>query len=480
MQPAPLPKEDGGHLVAKRNKKSADAGFFHIKIDQKGNDSMAQFGQPLEEAELNKLSNSLHKEPNAEVLTRTITHNGIDAAAFDPQAAVRLDPVFSLELETGKVTNQKRSGRCWLFSAANMLRHQFAKQYKVKNFELSEKYLFFWDKIERANIFYDRVIATANRPLSDREVGFYFEMPDDDGGQWDMAAALVEKYGVVPVSAYPETANSEDTSALAATLNRKLRQDGLQLRQLIAEEKSDVEIIAAKENMLAAIYKITAYALGEPPMQFDLTYRDDDKQYHRVTDLTPQQFYQDYIDMDLSEYVTVTNSPDKPLNQLYRLPSEENVVGGRQIQFLNVEMDVLEQVALAQLQDGQAVWFGNDVMQQMDRKRGYLDSSLYRYSELFGVELQMTKAQRLETHEAEVSHAMTLTGADVVADKVTKWKVENSWGAKNGEDGYFTMSADWMNDFVYEVVVNKKYLTDTQRELLTKAPVELPAWDSLA
>lgn len=442
---------------------------------------MAQFGQPLEPSELKQLSEQLHADSNSEVLTRTITHNGIDAAAFDPQAAVRLDPVFSLELKTGKVTNQKRSGRCWLFSAANMLRHQFAHQNKVKNFELSEKYLFFWDKIERANIFYDRLIATASRPLSDREVSFYFDMPDDDGGQWDMAAALVEKYGVIPASAYPETANSEDTSALATTLNRKLRQDGLVLRQLITAEASDTEIISAKETMLAAIYKITAYSLGEPPVKFDLTYRDDDQQFHRVTDLTPLDFYHDYIDMDLKDYVVVTNSPDKSLDQLYRLPSEENVVGGQQIQFLNVKMAELNRVALAQLQDGQAVWFGNDVMQQMDRKRGYLDSQLYRYSDLFGVNLQMSKAQRLETHEAAVSHAMTLTGADVTEDnQVTKWKVENSWGAKNGEDGYFTMSADWMNDFVYEVVVNKKYLTANQRELLKMAPVELPAWDSLA
>lgn len=441
---------------------------------------MMEFGQPLTMEDIRQLHAGLTEDPQHAVLTRTITHNGVNAAAFDPQAAVRLDPQFSLELKTGKVTNQKRSGRCWLFSTTNMLRHQFADQYHVKDFELSEKYLFFWDKIERANIFYDRMIATASRPVDDREVSFYFSMPDDDGGQWDMAVALVEKYGVVPVSAYPETANSEDTSALAAVLNRKLRQDGLQLRQLVADGASDEEINGAKQAMLAAIYKLTAYSLGEPPVEFDLTYRDDKQEFHRLKQLTPLQFYREYFEMDLTDYVVVTNSPDKPLDQLYSLPSEDNVVDGHPIQFLNVAMPVLEQTALAQLKDGQTVWFGNDVVQQMDRQKGYLDSNLYRYSDLFGVDMQMEKADRLRSGEAAVSHAMTLTGADVDGQTVTKWKVENSWGAKNGADGYFTMSPDWMRDYVYEVVVNKKYLTTAQRELLEQAPIELPAWDSLA
>ena len=382
------------------------------------------------------------EDQQAAVLTRAVTKNGIKAASFDNQAASRLDRTFSVEVPTGKVSNQKRSGRCWEFSLLNTLRHKFATKYHVKDFELSENYLFFWDKIERANIFYRNVEQTARQPISDRLVQFLFTNPGQDGGQWAMAAGLVEKYGVVPASVMPETYNTENTTEFQEVLSRKLRKDGLKLRQLVMDGAGEAELQSLEKSMLQEVYRMAAYSFGEPPTTFDLEYRDDEQQYHRTADLTPQDFYQNYFETDLDDYVVVTNSPDKPLNQLYSLPDEDNIIGGKPIEFLNVDMGVLTNVAVQQLQAGETIWFGNDVLRQMDREQGYLDAHLFESAKLFGINGHMTKAQRLLTGEGEVSHAMTLTGVDLVDQTPTKWKVENSWGAKVGEKGYFVMSQD--------------------------------------
>ena len=434
----------------------------------------------LTSADLAAFHADLVKQPAHEVISRAVRQNGVLAAAKDPEAQVRLNRTFSLELPTGKVSNQKHSGRCWLFSTLNTLRHQFAAKYHVKDFELSQSYLFFWDKIERANIFYDHILQTADRPASDREVSFYLARPGEDGGQWAMGASLVQKYGVVPTSAMPESFNTNDTTGFAAALDLKLRKDALTLRQLVADHATDAQIAAARHQALSEVYRMAVYSIGEPPTTFDLEYKDDQQHYHRDADLTPQDFFNRYFDVDLDDYVVLSNSPDKPFNQRYALPSQDNVVGGQHITFLNLPMADLKRATIAQLQSGETVWFGNDVLQQMSRQQGFLDSHLYRTADLFGVDLTLTKAQRLEYHEAEVSHAMTFTGVDLVADQPTRWKVENSWGEKNGDKGYFVMTDDWMDDFVYEVVVHKKFLTPEQQQLLMLTPRTLPAWDSLS
>jgi len=439
----------------------------------------SQQAHVLSPAETADLHADLQQQPAHDVISRAVIKNGVLAAAEDPQATVRLDRTFSVELDTGKVSNQKHSGRCWLFSTLNTIRHQFAAKYGVKDFELSQSYLFFWDRIERANMFYNNILRTADRPLDDREVAFFLQRPDDDGGQWAMGAALVQKYGVVPASVMPESFNTTDTTGIGSALNLKLRKDALTLRKLVADGASEEQIAATRAAALKEVYRMAAYAFGEPPTTFDLEYKDDKHHYHRDAGLTPQDFFDKYFDIDLDDYVVLSNSPDKPFDRLYSLPSQDNIVGGKHITMLNEPMADLKQAAIAQLQDGDTVWFGNDVLQQMSRERGFLDSHLYQISDLFGVDLGLTKAQRLATGEAEVSHAMTLTGVDLVADEPTRWKVENSWGEKNGDKGYFVMTDDWMDDFVYEVVVHKRYLTAGQQALLTTEPEPLPAWDSL-
>lgn len=434
---------------------------------------------PLTQDDFLAFHQDLEGQPAADVISRAVMNNGVNAASQDPQAQTRLNRTFSVEVPTGAVTNQKQSGRCWEFSLLNTLRHQFATTHKVKDFELSQNYLFFWDKVERANMFYQHIIETADRPADDREVTFYLKMAGGDGGQWAMAAALVQKYGVVPSYAMPETYNTEHTSAFATTLALKMRRDAVVLRDMVAQQATDADLAAERHAMVSEVYRMAAYSFGEPPTSFDLEYTDDDKKTHREPGLTPQGFFKTQFAVDLDDYVVVTNSPDKPLNKLYRLASQENIVGGKQIQFLNVDMDVLKKTAIQQLQDGETIWFGNDVLQQMSREQGFLDANLYRKAELFGIDLTLSKAKRFEYHEAEVTHAMTLTGVNLVDGQPNRWKVENSWGEKNGEKGYFVMTDDWMDQFVYEVVVHKKYLTDAQQAILKDKPIELAPWDAL-
>lgn len=438
-------------------------------------------GQPeeLSQDQIKQFHQDFVSRETASVISRAVMKNGIKASSEDPSALTRLNRVFSVELDTGKVSNQKHSGRCWLFATLNTLRHQFAAEYQVKDFELSQNYLFFWDRVERANTFLQNILNTAYSDIKDREVSFYLGMAAGDGGQWNMAASLIEKYGLVPTYAMPETYNTNNTTEVDDVMNLKLRKDALELRTLVSQGADRQNIENAKLEMISEIYRIAAYAFGEPPVSFDLEYRDDDKKYHRVPQMMPKTFYQDYFTLQLKDYVVLTNAPDHEYDKLFALPSQDNVAGGMPIEFLNVPIKYLKQAAIDQLNDGEAVWFGNDVLQQMDRKRGLLDSQLYHRDELLGLDLSMSKAQRLETGQAEVTHAMTLTGVDLVDDQPRRWKVENSWGETNGEKGYFVMTDQWFEDYTYEVVVNRKYLTKQQQQVADSQPEKLAPWDSL-
>ena len=430
--------------------------------------------------ELEKFSADFNKNPENKVIARSAQRSGVLEASYNDRVQSELTRVFSTELDTDNVTNQKHSGRCWLFATLNVLRHEFGKKYKAKDFTFSQAYNFFWDKIERANMFYNRILDSADMPLDSRQVKSDLDFAGADGGQFQMAAALVEKYGVVPSYAMPETFNTNDTTGFATALGDKLKKDALVLRHLKQYGKDD-EIEKTREKFLSEVYQMTAIAVGEPPKKFDLEYRDDDKKYHLEKDLTPLEFLHKYMgDVDFDDYVVLTNAPDHEYGKLYGLPAEDNVSGSLRIKLLNVPMEYLTAASIAQLKDGEAVWFGNDVLRQMDRKTGYLDTNLYKLDDLFGVDLKMSKADRLKTGVGEVSHAMTLVGVDEDNGEVRQWKVENSWGDKSGAKGYYVMNNEWFNDYVYEIVVHKKYLTDKQKELAEGPITDLPAWDSLA
>ncbi|MCQ2557450.1 MAG: C1 family peptidase [Ligilactobacillus sp.] len=437
------------------------------------------------EISLNQLKDfqaQLEARPEHSVVERTVTKNGIFKSAADYRAEVNMDPVFSIDLDTGDVANQKQSGRCWMFAALNTMRHQMKDNFRVaKDFELSQSYTFFWDKLEKSNYFYENVLKTADLPTSDRKVAWLMTTPQQDGGQWDMFMAIVEKYGVVPKSVMPESFSSSASREFNATLNLKLRKDAVELRELVAAGTSEADIQARKEKMLAEVYRMAAYSFGEPPTKFDFEYRDTDNNYHLDRDLTPQEFFKKYVGWNLDDYVSIINAPtaDKPYNHMYTVEMLGNVVNGRPVRHLNVDMDTFRKISIAQLKAGESVWFGSDVGQESDRQKGILDTNLYHKDELFGVDLSMSKAERLDYAQSLMTHAMVLTGVDLVDDKPTKWKVENSWGDKVGNNGFFVMSDDWMEEFCYQVVVNKKYLPQELQEVLKEEPKVLAPWDPM-
>jgi len=418
---------------------------------------------------------------DAKVIQRSVSHQGILATSADFASDVDMSPVFSIDLNTGKVANQKQSGRCWMFAALNTMRHHLADLFNLSNFELSQNYTNFWDKFEKANYFYENVLATADQPRTSRKVAFLMETPQQDGGQWDMLCAIIEKYGIAPKSVMPETYNSSKSSELNSVLNTKLRKDAITLRKLVSNNATDAEIAKTRQEMLADDYKILSYSLGEPVQKFDFEYRDDDKQFHADRGLTPKSFYDKYIGWNLDDYVSIINSPtdDKPYNKTYTVEMLGNVVGGRQVKHLNVTMDNFKDLAIKQLKDGQSVWFGCDVGKSSERQKGIMDVNYYKKDELLDVDLSMSKAERLDYGESLMTHAMVITGVDLVEGKPTKWKVENSWGEKVGTKGYFVMSDAWMEEYCYQVVVNKKYLSEDLLKAQSENPALLAPWDPM-
>lgn len=414
-------------------------------------------------------------------LQRSVVKNGISASAQNQAAEVNNVPVFSVDLATGKVANQKQSGRCWMFAALNTFRHKMINSFNLKDFELSQNYTFFWDKYEKSNYFYENIIATADQELDSRKVAFLLATPQQDGGQWDMIVSIFQKYGVVPKTVMPESSNSSNSRDLNNYLNKKLRKDAVTLRELIHNDKTIEEVQAAKERMLGEIYNFLAISLGTPPETFDFEYRDEEKNYHLDQGLTPQSFYEKYVGVDLDDYVSVINAPtaDKPYNKTYTVEMLGNVVGSKAVKYINVDMTTFKKLAAAQLEQGESVWFGCDVGQSSTRDSGIMSLDAYEMNDLFDIDFTMTKAERLDFGESLMTHAMVLTGVDLIDGVSTKWKVENSWGEKVGDKGFFVMSDAWMDEYTYQIVVRKELLSQELQEVWKQEPIMLAPWDPM-
>ncbi|WP_251865800.1 aminopeptidase C [Enterococcus malodoratus] len=424
---------------------------------------------------------AFEKNSKQVALQRSVVKNGIRASAENIQTHVENTPVFSIDFATGKVANQKQSGRCWMFAALNTFRHKMLTTFQLKDFELSQNYTFFWDKYEKANYFYENILKTAEQPTSSREVAFLLQTPQQDGGQWDMIVSLFQKYGVVPKSVMPESSNSSNSRDLNNYLNKLLRKHAVLLRQMAAEEATDEEIRANREAMLQEVYNLLAISLGTPPDNFDFEYRDDEKNYHLDQALTPQSFYEKYVGVNLDDYVSIINAPteDKPFMKSYTVDMLGNVVGDKPVKYLNLEMDEFKALAVRQLEQGESVWFGCDVGQSSTRDSGIMALDAYDVDDLFDVDLTMTKAERLDYGESMMTHAMVLTGVDLIDDQAKKWKVENSWGEKVGEKGFFVMSDEWMDEYTYQIVVRKEFLTQEQLAAFDAEPTVLAPWDPM-
>ena len=436
----------------------------------------------LEQDFTDKLYAAYEANPKFAAMENAISHNGLLASLEKRSAAVENTPVFSLDLTKDKVSDQKASGRCWMFAALNTFRHKMIAGFQLEDFELSQAHTFFWDKYEKSNWFLEQVIATADQELTSRKVKFLLDTPQQDGGQWDMVVALFEKYGVVPKSVYPESISSSNSRELNQILNKLLRQDAQILRELRAEGAESAELQTKKEELLQEVFNFLAMNLGLPPRQFDFSYRDKDNHFHSESGLTPLTFYQKYVDLKLDDYVSIINAPtaDKPYGRSYTVEMLGNVVGSKPVRYLNVEMGRLKELAITQMKAGETVWFGSDVGQSSNRKAGVMAEGMHDFTASMDIRLTQDKAGRLDYSESLMTHAMVLTGVDLDENgKAKKWKVENSWGEKVGNKGYFVASDAWMGEYTYQIVVRKEFLTAAELAAYEAEPLVLAPWDPM-
>lgn len=370
-----------------------------------------------------------------------------------------------------------------MFAALNTMRFEVIRKYKLsRDFELPQAYLFFYDKLEKSNYFLENVLETLDEPANGRLVSFLLQAPVGDGGQWDMLCNLVRKYGVVPKTAYPESVASSGSREMDAYLTEKLREDACILRKHYAAGADLADLRGEKEGMLEEIYRLLCICLGKPPKSFDFEYRDTDNVFHRDAGLTPQSFYAKYVGLVLDDYVSLINAPtaDKPFGCSYTVRFLGNVKEGKPVRYLNLEIGELKKAAIAQLKDGEPVWFGCDVGKRSERSDGILDLDVYGLEDLLDTQFTMTKAERLDYGQSLMTHAMVFQGVNLDDNgQPDRWRVENSWGKDSGKGGYYVMTDRWFDEYMYQVVVNKKYLTDEQLSAYNADPIELEPWDPM-
>ncbi|MDD3806408.1 MAG: C1 family peptidase [Candidatus Marinimicrobia bacterium] len=431
---------------------------------------------------INQCRKKVNEDPSSNVIRNSIIENGIDKTVLNHSSRVKNVFTFSHEIPTGKITNQEKSGRCWIFAALNTFRYYIAQKIYVKDFELSQNYLLFWDKFEKSNYFLETIIETCHEPIDSRIIMWLLKNPIQDGGQWDMLSALVDKYGLVPKYVMPETFNSRNTTRMNHLLTLKLRASAFYLRQMADVQKASEEVLRSeKRHILEEIYSMLVSFLGIPPNHFDFEYRDDDNNYHEDRGLTPLMFYNYYLENKPSEYLSIINAPtaDKPFMKTYTVQYLGNVFGGRPVTYLNVDIETLKKLVLVQLKEGEPVWFGCDVGQFSDRESGIMDTELFRYEDALGISFDLDKAGRLDYGESMLTHAMVFTGVHCVDDKPVRWKVENSWSEKSGEKGFFVMTNRWFKEYNYQVVIHKKYLSPELLEAAKQTPIVLKPWDPM-
>ena len=416
------------------------------------------------------------------VAMNAATYNGVQKVARDVNALKNEPFAFNVDIKNGDVTNQKQSGRCWMFASMNVLRNIVIKKFNLENFELSQSYTLFWDKLERCNYYMEAVIEKANEPLEDRVMDYLMSDLLSDGGQWDMFVNIVKKYGLVPKYAYPESQTSSATVQLNKYLCKIMRKYTTELREKVQNEGVE-KARELKEEVLKDVYNVLTSTLGEIPEKFDVVLHDKDGKLIEDKGMDAHNFFDKYIGADIDDYVSLINSPteDKPFNKTYTIKYLGNIVEGRIVKHLNLPIEELKKAAVKQLKDGYPVWFGCDVGRSsiVEDERAILDTKAVDYESLFNVDLKLSKEDALDYGYSMMTHAMTFTGVQMDGNEALRFKVENSWGEKFGYKGHFVMTSDWFDKYVYQVVVNKKYLTEKSRKDYEKEPKELKPWDPM-
>ena len=423
---------------------------------------------------LKQLEGSYTGTPAEKALRNAISNVGIAKMAINQENAGAKDKHFGIEIKNTGITDQKSSGRCWLFTGLNVLRGRAMKKLDTKDFVLSQCYLFFFDQLEKSNLFLQGIIDTRKQPIDSEMVRWLFQHPLSDGGTYTGVADLATKYGVVPADIMPETYVSNSTSEFCGHLKRKLREFGITLREKSEAGMGEKQLQALKVEQLGTVYRMLVMAYGVPPTKF--TWKD--KTY------TPQEFFKTYCISDgedlNKDYVMLMNDPSRPFGKVYEIDYDRHVYDGHNWLYVNLPIEELENIAIASLKDSCQMYFSCDVGKFLDRNVGIADINNFDYGSLLGTTFGMNKKQRIETFDSGSTHAMTLMAVDLDSQgKAKKWKVENSWGSDSGQNGYIIMTDEWFREYMFRVVVNRKFCPESVLELLKQKPIRLPAWDPM-
>ncbi len=437
--------------------------------------------QSLTSDQLRAWSAALAADPAARLAMNAVARTSVDAVAVDRARLLAVQPSMSNRLDDWDAADQKRSGRCWLFAALNLLRADARKHLGVKNFEFSQNHAMYWDKIERANFFLEDMIELAGAEPDDRVTAFLLGNVLDDGGQWNMEVAIFEKHGVVPKTLMPETESSSNTSRMNASLRTLLRKGARLLRDAIADGAVHDDIDELKRSILADAHRILTIHLGVPPARFEWRWNDDDGAFHDGGHFTPREFLTKYTDVSLADYVCLVDDPrsEHPKNHALTVAHLGNVVGAEPVLYLNTDTATMKRLAAEAIVEEEPVWFGCDVDPHMEDKQGIWSADLIDYSAVYGVDLATTKEERVRYGDSAMTHAMLFTGVDLVAGAPRRWRVENSWGTEKFDKGFCTMDDSWFDEYVFEVVVRKDRLPEELRAALSAAPIVLDPWDPM-
>lgn len=436
--------------------------------------------QTITDTELRDIRGSFKKDASTIAIQNILTSNkDIKSNALNHDLESKIDHLFKYRVEVKGITNQQSSGRCWMFTSMNVLRPSIMSKYNIEQFDFSHNYLYFWDIFEKSNLFLENIISTSKKSMDDREVVEYFKSPVGDGGVWNLFYNAAEKYGVVPDVIMPETAHSNNTSQMISLVNEKLRTGGYALRQSAENGKKEKDLRLEKQSVLKDVYRILALCLGEPPTQF--TWRFKDKSGKIIEkEYTPLQFYKEIVPADYTpeNFVMIMNDPTREYYKVYEIQNYKNTIEGINWIYLNLPNEDIKKAALTSIKNNEAMYASCDVGKQHNRTTGVMDPEMYDYESLLGVRFDMDKKARILTRQSGSSHAMTLIGCDTDNnDTPVKWEFENSWGTTAGNKGYLTFTDKWFTEYMFRIVIHKKYLDDKAIESLKQKPIQLPMWD---
>ena len=463
----------------------------------------SSLAQELTKGELDKIRSGFKKDVYTKAMQNALSSTDITQLAWNRENVGTTDQMFTYRVDVSGITDQKKSGRCWMFSSLNLFRPMAMKQFNVTEFEFSENYLYFWDLIEKSNLFLNNMAISTNLPIDNEKVRWYLRSPVDDGGQWINFVNLAKKYGMVPKDAMEETNSSENTSLMIKFINTKLREDALELREMVgakspvllakqttnkqeiieltATKVDQAKLTARKIEMLSEIYRMLALNLGEPPSEFQWRYKTKDKKITEAKTYTPQSFMAEIFgETKLEDFVMLMNDPSRPFWKHYEIENYRNTQEGINWNYVNLPNEEIKAFCIASIKNNEALYASCDVAKQLRRDVGILDVDNFDFESVYGVKFGMNKAQRIQSGESGSSHGMALIAVDVDAQqKPVKWQFENSWGPAAGEKGYLTFTDAWFNEYMFRFVVNKKYLSEKVLEIYKQKAEMLPPWDPM-